>query len=1603
MDKSLASFYCAILVLAAWAVSSLALAQTTPCPGDVDGDERRTVRDAVRLISHISGQGNLQGASFAAADVNADGAVNVADVVRLSRHLSSIEALSPCILPSAPPVIDGFSPSSASIGIPVTIVGRNFAPASGSSPGVTINRLGGGTISAPVASHTNENIVFVVPTSAASGPLSVSVAGRSVTSADSLEIVPSSDFQLSAAPASLMLIQGESAVFSISLRSSNGFSQLVALNVSGLPQGVTASFSPPQVAAGQFSLLTLSASLQQPPSEGTFAVTASATVDGLEVTQAVQLALDIEPVTTSFMGRTVVADTLQTPLAGVTITLLGRDGDGNATGCSGQTVSDAAGNFAFTNLPAECLGAQLIRYDGLTTTFPPGEYAGVDLVYTIVADQVTESPVLIHLPRIDDAETVLVEQNAPIDQTFSFQTIPNLTVLVYGGTIFTLRDGTQPDPFPLTAISVPIDRLPDEMPASTTTVEPFIVAFQPANATASQPVAVSFPNIVNTPPQTNMELWTLDPNQGVMVVYGTGTVSQDGRQIVPDFDPATPGRRFGLVNFDWHGPRQPLPPDNPDDPCMTCPCPGAGDPVDLASGVLLIAETDIAVNGLRGGISIQRTLRTLSTQAGSFGVGSNSNYGFRLDTNNPRAAAVINLIMPDGNRVPFNLGADGKYTNITVPPLRGSVMTPFAGGEVDWRLKDGTVFHFLPSTVALGSLLESITDSNGNRILLVRNPARPIQITEVIDPVGRRLTLSYDTRDRITQIVDPIGRTVRYAYNPQGRLETVTDPEGGVTRYDYDAQNRLARVTNARGVIFAENTYDADGRLTEQIQADGSRLRFEYTLANPDAGNSPVLVATVTDGRGNPTTYRLNPQGALLSVTDSLGQSRVYAREAGTNLLLAIQGSGSCSACGNTGAGDASFTYDAIGNVLTRPDTRGTTTFTYEPLFNKVETITDPLGNVTRFNYDESGNLIARTDENGNTTTFAYNQAGQVLETIDPLGHGTTFAYDDFGNLISVTDPLGNTTTHRYDALSRRIETIDSLGRGTRTAYDKFNRVLAVTDARGNTTRTKYDLVGNRLSVTDARGNTISFAYDEMNRLDTRTDSRGNADTRSYDANGNLTRFVDRRGQASTFTYDVLNRLVNERYQDGSTVTRVYDSLGRLIRADDSEAGTFSFAFDAAGGLLTSAGPFGTVAYKRDALGRVAERQVVGQVTVEYSYDPAGNLLSAVMPEAAVIQSYDARNQIIRQERFNGIITNYTYDSAGRLSSLTHIRGTRILEFLSYAHDAVGNQILKTSQIAQPLITQSSVNQYAADSNLLQQWGPITYTHDNNGNRLEKNTPLGTLVYGWDGRNRLKSIQNMDETIVFHYNFRGDLVATDKHAQGNFIQSEQYVLDILTNQVFKNRSDGNHNSVLTGQSVDEHFAVLGPDRPTKYGLPDGINSTVLAVDALGSGLTQFQYEPFGATPVERDSFPFSYAGRRLVGRHLYHNRARYYDSMTGIFISEDPIGLDGGDINLYRYALNNPIRFNDPFGLRAKIQKPGCDIVGDLFPEEIGPCEEKCCGTHDRCYEANCCSAGSWGPSGTKDCKNCNSDVVKCIRNCRARPPECKLEEDLFSRRRFGF
>ena len=100
----------------------------------------------------------------------------------------------------------------------------------------------------------------------------------------------------------------------------------------------------------------------------------------------------------------------------------------------------------------------------------------------------------------------------------------------------------------------------------------------------------------------------------------------------------------------------------------------------------------------------------------------------------------------------------------------------------------------------------------------------------------------------------------------------------------------------------------------------------------------------------------------------------------------------------------------------------------------------------------------------------------------------------------------------------------------------------------------------------------------------------------------------------------------------------------------------------------------------------------------------------------------------------------------------------------------------------------------------------------------------------------------------------------------------------------------------------------------RYFLTDHLGSTEALTDASGAIVLSTSYDSFG-NATSNIPTSYQYTGREYdADTGLYYYRNRWYDSETGRFISEDPIGFAGGDINLYGYVGNNPHGYIDPFG-----------------------------------------------------------------------------------------
>lgn len=91
--------------------------------------------------------------------------------------------------------------------------------------------------------------------------------------------------------------------------------------------------------------------------------------------------------------------------------------------------------------------------------------------------------------------------------------------------------------------------------------------------------------------------------------------------------------------------------------------------------------------------------------------------------------------------------------------------------------------------------------------------------------------------------------------------------------------------------------------------------------------------------------------------------------------------------------------------------------------------------------------------------------------------------------------------------------------------------------------------------------------------------------------------------------------------------------------------------------------------------------------------------------------------------------------------------------------------------------------------------------------------------------------------------------------------------------------------------------------------------------APGTVQTEYKYEPFGGASAsgEASSNSLQFTGRENdATTNLFYHRARYYSPIFQRFISEDPLGLVGGDVNLYSYVGNAPTAFVDRLGLEKQ-------------------------------------------------------------------------------------
>jgi RHS repeat-associated protein len=510
-------------------------------------------------------------------------------------------------------------------------------------------------------------------------------------------------------------------------------------------------------------------------------------------------------------------------------------------------------------------------------------------------------------------------------------------------------------------------------------------------------------------------------------------------------------------------------------------------------------------------------------------------------------------------------------------------------------------------------------------------------------------------------------------YDERGNVALKTHPHfagsGSVSglSMSYDVLGRLTQtrhpVSDADRSIVSEYVM-YDGLTTSQIDANG---RYSSSLAN-------VLgtVAKATDTAGKDTLYRYNGFGELLATTDPLGN---------VSSLHYIAARGFKDFMDDPDMGHWTYTYDALGQMLTQTDAKSqTTTFAYDELGRTEKRIDHGGGtaNTTQWNWDNAasgygvGQLASVTSPGGYSQTYAYDSKRRRTQ-MTTVANGTSFVVDSTydvstGKLDTVTYPssTGTRLTVKYGYQYGFAKDVRDAATGGTVLWQ-----ATAQDARGHVTQEQY---GN--------GQVTTLGFDQTNgRLNTIQTGAGAATQNliyGWDAVGNLGYRRDvNQGLTETFTYDALYRVTSIQRNADPQVTLSYDDIGNILSKSGPGAYVYSGAQTGCNYSGLTAQPHavrkvGSSVYCSDANGNMVSRS--GATVSWSSYNYPLTINQAGSSNASTFY-YGADRNRYRQVSVDSGVTEDRITVAGgafeRLIRTGGSAGTEYRHFIQIAGKAV--------------------------------------------------------------------------------------------------------------------------------------------------------------------------------------------------------------------------------------------------------------------------------------------------------------------------------------------
>ena len=683
-------------------------------------------------------------------------------------------------------------------------------------------------------------------------------------------------------------------------------------------------------------------------------------------------------------------------------------------------------------------------------------------------------------------------------------------------------------------------------------------------------------------------------------------------------------------------------------------------------------------------------------------------------------------------------------------------------------------------------------------------------------------------------------------------------------------------------------------------------------------------------------------------------------------------------------SGITSFTYDALGNVLTKQTAnlaKEGKFITYDYDYQRLTGINypdHPENNVKYYyggrnaSQNRIGRLMLREDGTG-AIEFFYGKMGEVTKTRRTMivpnqaiaTYVTQWTYDSHNRLLEMIYPDEEKITYSYN-LGGQLEKVHgykSYGYDyvSKIGYDKFEQRTYLKYCNGAETFYTYDPQRRRLQnlTVNSGGNTImdnAYTYDAVSNV--LSVVNGASVPQSGKAGGQM---------AHNYTYDALYRLVSatgtytgaDNKTASYTLAMGYDNMHRitskrqiLTQNNVQFNGTLNAGYDLSYTYGTETGKKFQLANVKDVNYRTEETPSESENVNNnhaYEYDANGNLVyvntsrtkkNGVADEKTTERKlkWDEENRLLASDD-NGFVTNYWYDADGERTVKTSGESDQVYVNSEFAGGRTNTA--KFSLYVSPYLVANQGGRYTkhiyiGSQRVVSKIGDF----DSYGSDPRRIQYAGSETDGLSVDYKQKYVQQLqvikDNYATFAVPYNGE--DNNDYVDGKGFCCNDGSLEAAQTRALARAAKNNFQEGDTYEKMQFYYH------------PDHLGSSSYITNLDGEVVQHIEYVPFGEVFIEERNniwnTPYLFNAKEFDEETgLYYYGARYYDPRISLWISTDPKQESYFAFSSYVYCGNNPLIYIDPNGkewedpaqaekLKAKIDNKITSIQKSILAQK---------------------------------------------------------------------